>query len=340
MTGRITIAGQSLIQNTPLKTAVMQAFTERPLRRMQIQEIEQHSGLAANEIVTAIEALNVDGLTVGSRMPFEYYYDPRESVLSADCVAAYLNTRWWGKRILVGDELSSTIDIAKALPNEDACHGTVIAANAQTQGRGRQGSAWTSRHGRDLLITFLIRYTDWVPSPSLLSLYAATAVARVLETAYHLQPSIKWPNDLMADGGKLGGVIVESDHRHQTVYVSLGLNVHSRPSDWPSEIRNEAVSLTMLNDSEWKRDRILAQCGTTWETLWESMLSDRGEAVRGYWRRYSNTLGHRARLQYRGSELTGLAKDIDDTGALLFRSDDGETLTLVAEEVQNLRVEE
>ncbi len=341
MSSAWTIGGQHCIVNNSTRTGVMRVFRRKPLRYLSLTELMRETKLPAEIVVESIEELTADGLQIGCRSPGEYFFEPDEEILHPDTVAAQLATRWWGRQLLFGDELSSSIDIAKAiLERAIDPHGVVVAANAQTQGRGRQGNAWISPKGKDILMTFIVRIGDWPPPPSLLSLYTVTAVARVLDTAYGIPVSIKWPNDLMAEGRKLGGVLVERNLQHNVILASLGLNVHSKPSDWPETLRKQSVSLGMLTQEEIKRDTLMAQCGTTWEALWETLMADRGETVRGYWKYYSSTLGKRVHLLYRGQPVTGSALDIDEVGRLLFRCDEGSTFALLAEEVQQLRLEE
>jgi BirA family transcriptional regulator, biotin operon repressor / biotin---[acetyl-CoA-carboxylase] ligase len=336
----VILAGQRCAVNDAARTAVARVFRRKPLRYLALSDLARESKLPADAVVCVIEELKADGVRIGSRPPADYFYEPCEDVLHPDFIASLLQTRWWGNRLLTGDELTSTIDIGKAVLGSGNPHGTVAIANRQTKGRGRQGNAWVSPKGKDLLLTFIIDSGEWQPSPSLLSLYTATAAARVLDTAYGVPIEIKWPNDLMCGGRKLGGVLVERDLQYGVILASIGLNVHSKLSDWPEAMRDQSVSLSMLTEEELHRDLLIAQCGTTWEALWESMMADRGETVRGYWKQYSSTLGRRIRLYYRGQLMTGAALDIDEVGRLIFRSDDGSTLALLAEEVQQLRMEE
>ncbi len=328
--------------NQSEQTAVMRVFRRRPLNYLHFNDIAREARLTADAAIRAIASLKTEGVRIGSRQPSEYFYEPRDEILHPDIIASQLNTRWWGKRILASDEIPSTIDIAKScLAILDDPHGLVVIANMQTQGRGRQGNTWLSPQGKDILLTFIISNSDWTPTPSLLSLYTATAAARVLDTAYGIPISIKWPNDLMVDGRKLGGVMVERDDQHGVVLASMGLNIQSQPADWPMALRTQSTSLAMLDtDEELHRDTIIAQCGTTWEALWQSMMTDRGETVLGYWKQYSSTIGKRVNLQHRGANMTGAALDIDEVGRLIFRADDGQVLALIAEEVQHLRMEE
>ncbi|MFB3784876.1 MAG: biotin--[acetyl-CoA-carboxylase] ligase [bacterium] len=337
---RAWIGGQAGRWNEASRTAVMRVFVERPLAYVMLEEIARASGLSRGVAAAAIEALIGEGVKIGSQTPLEYFYEPDAGVMHPDSVAARLCTRWWGRSVWVGEEITSTIDIAKERFIQRDPHGIVIAAEYQKQGRGRQGSPWVSRKGRDLLVTFIIQLADWEPSPALLSLYAVTAVARVLDTAYQVPVSIKWPNDLIIQGRKAGGVLVEKILARRAVLVSLGLNVHSGPADWPPELRGQTISLALARNEDWQRDLLLAQCGTLWEALWEHMVQDRGETVRGYWRQYSSTLGRRIILRHRQQSLTGMALDIDEWGRLIFRAGDGRILHLLQEEVRDLEVRE
>ena len=271
---------------------------------------------------------------------YGYFYDPDESILHPDAVAAHLRTQWWGRIIYTADELSSTIDVAKKMISESNAdrHGTVILANTQTKGRGRYGNRWVSPKGKDILLTFLIKNRGWEPSISLLTLYTAITVVRVLNTAYDLAAAIKWPNDIIFEGRRLGGVLVERDKSADYQIMSLGLNVHSRPKDWPPDVRHRAASLSMIKDVPWQRDVLIAQCGITWEMQWEIMNQDHGHMIREYWNRYSTTLNKTVSILYKGKAISAFAKSIDHDGGLVLLTDNGAEISLVPEEVQMLKV--
>ncbi|MBZ0256075.1 biotin--[acetyl-CoA-carboxylase] ligase, partial [bacterium] len=290
------------------------------------------------EVVQAIEWLQSEGVGVIVTAPGVYAYDPNNQRLHPDVINAQLKTKWWGRRCLVAEQISSTIDAARELAKQPPAHGLLVAAEHQIRGRGRQGAAWVSPSAKDLLLTFAVRIRDWTPSLSFLSLYAAVAVARVLDTAYQIPIGIKWPNDLTIDDKKLGGVLVEIDSQQNLVYVSLGLNVLSCPDDWPEETRGFAVSLAMAKNENWNRNFLLAQLGSTWEALWEGAAQDQGEAVLGYCRLYSTTLGQNVIFQKNGKKITGRAAEIDESGCLVILHEDGSRRAFLLEDVCELRV--
>lgn len=327
------------LTNNTEKTAVMRFFVKNPLKRINIETLTHQTKLSSPQLIQTIEHLKQEGLNIHSYGVNQYYYEPNEKHLHPDVISCQLNTQWWGHQMHTFDEINSTIDMAKSFISHPKSHGRVCIAEYQHQGRGRQGNPWLSQKGNDILMTFILELNTWNPSPALMSLYAAVAVARVLDTAYNLPIKIKWPNDIIAQGKKLGGVLVELDHLHRIVLVSLGLNVHSQPSNWPEHLRGQSTSLIELNPTEeWQRTHLLAQCGTTWEGLWETTLRDHGEAIRGYWKRYSTTLYKHVQLQRRGRLITGVTQGIDELGRLIFTAADGTKYHLLVEEVQHLRV--
>ena len=107
-----------------------------------------------------------------------------------------------------------------------ACHGTLITADAQSAGRGRQGRTWSAPAGRALLGSLIVR-----DPPRLLPLAAGVAVA---EVAGRRPAQVKWPNDVLIDGAKVAGILVEGRPQENWAVVGIGLNVAVRESDFPA----------------------------------------------------------------------------------------------------------
>ncbi len=118
-----------------------------------------------------------------------------------------LFTRVVGKRLIFFQEIPSTMDEASRLAQEGAEEGTVVVAGSQTAGRGRQGRNWVSRQG-NLYLSIIFRPTlEVLP---MISILAGVAAVRAIRKTTGLEPGIKWPNDVMLDGKKAGGILVES----------------------------------------------------------------------------------------------------------------------------------
>ena len=126
------------------------------------------------------------------------------------------------------DEVTSTLDIAHPLAQEGAPEGTLILAERQTAGRGRSGRTWASAEGAGLWMTLIERTRD-DPALEVLSLRVGLAAARALEAFTSGELRVKWPNDLMLDDGKLGGILIESRWRDERVdWVAIGVGINCR----------------------------------------------------------------------------------------------------------------
>jgi BirA family transcriptional regulator, biotin operon repressor / biotin---[acetyl-CoA-carboxylase] ligase len=130
--------------------------------------------------------------------------------------------------------VDSTNARARELATAGAPHGTVVSAAEQSAGRGRQGRTWSAAAGRALLCSVVIRGV-----PALLPLAAGVAVAEVVGPAALL----KWPNDVLVDGRKVAGILVEGRLQEGWAVVGIGLNVALRVSDFPPELRGGAGTL-------------------------------------------------------------------------------------------------
>jgi BirA family biotin operon repressor/biotin-[acetyl-CoA-carboxylase] ligase len=146
----------------------------------------------------------------------------------------------------------STNARARELVEAGAPHGTVVTADEQTAGRGRQGRSWSAPAGKALLYSAVLRPLD--ERHLLLPLAVPLAVC---ETAEELQPriecAIKWPNDVWVEGRKLAGVLIEAKPQDGWAVIGVGTNLTIAPDEFPPELRETAVSLfppTPLNAAD------------------------------------------------------------------------------------------
>jgi BirA family biotin operon repressor/biotin-[acetyl-CoA-carboxylase] ligase len=147
---------------------------------------------------------------------------------------------------------TSTNERARALAAAGAPHGTLVTAAEQTAGRGRQGRTWTAPPGRSLLCSVVVR-----DPPRLLPLAAGAAVAGAVEVALRAvadraaeaaapapaRVAIKWPNDVLLDGRKVAGILVEGRPQERWAVVGIGLNVAVAETDFPPELTGRAATL-------------------------------------------------------------------------------------------------
>jgi BirA family transcriptional regulator, biotin operon repressor / biotin---[acetyl-CoA-carboxylase] ligase len=210
----------------------------------------------------------------------------------------------------------STNERAKQLAAAGAPHGTLVTADEQTAGRGRQGRAWTSPPRSAVLMSLVLRELD-----ERLPLTAAVALCEALP----LEAAIKWPNDVWIEGRKVAGILVEG--RPQEGWAVLGVGVNVTTERFPVELAESATSLRLAGSA--------ATPAQVLTDLLESLsrwLSAPPERVLETWRSLDALKGERVR--WTGGE--GIADGIDDSGALRVETGSG-LVTLDAGEVHLLR---
>ncbi len=206
----------------------------------------------------------------------------------------------------------STNALARDLASRGAPHGTTVTAREQSAGRGRQGRKWLAPPGRAVLCSVVIR-----DPPRLLPLAAGVATAEVVGSAAKL----KWPNDVLVDGRKVAGILVEGRPQEHWAVLGIGLNVALRAEDFPPELRDTAGTMGLALDAvEPTLERLL-------DSLGQWIDSDPGLVLEGV--RARDAL-HGFPVRWGGGE--GEAAGVDDDGRLIVVTDDG-SITLEAGEV-------
>jgi BirA family biotin operon repressor/biotin-[acetyl-CoA-carboxylase] ligase len=216
-------------------------------------------------------------------------------------------------------EADSTMTLARRLAREGCPPFTVVTADQQTQGRGRLGRVWHSRPG-GLYFTIVLR-PDLPPQLSSLTTFAAGLTwVKLLEEDYGISVGLKWPNDLLAGERKLSGMLSEMEARGDLltfVNIGIGLNVNNDPGvDEPG-----AVTLSRLAGRPLSRRDLLEGFLDRFE---HRMSDPHGlDHIIAEWRPLAVTLSRPVKIVTTRETITGVARDVDDTGALILELADG-----------------
>jgi BirA family transcriptional regulator, biotin operon repressor / biotin---[acetyl-CoA-carboxylase] ligase len=215
-------------------------------------------------------------------------------------------------------QTGSTNTIARELAQRGAPDGTLVTATEQTAGRGRQGRAWTAPAGTSLSCSWVIRD----PGP-LLSLAAGVAVAEICGD----RALVKWPNDILVDGRKVSGILVEGRPQEHWAVLGIGVNVAVRPEQFPADISGRAGSLGLTPAD------VEVMLGRLRVVLEHWLDVSPAEVIAAF----------RARDALRGSHVSwdggqGVAAGIDQSGRLVVDIGTGEPLALDAGEVHLRRL--
>lgn len=245
------------------------------------------------------------------------------------------DTEWLGKRLEYREEIDSTNTEAKRLSADGACHGTVILANRQTAGKGRRGRVWESPVDSGIFMTLLLKPQIDVTKVSMLTLVAALAVSKAVREVTGCACQIKWPNDLVIEGKKICGILVEtgtSGMQIQHAAVGIGINVGQQ--EFPRELRDKATSLCMQTKGELSRAEI-AKKVCVWFEKYYARFEAQGDlsGLREEYEAQLANLGRSVMVLAAEGEYSGTALGITDTGELLVRTEDGKVREVLSGEV-------
>ena len=289
------------------------------------EAISDKLGLTRAAVWKHVEALRSQGYRIDAVPARGYRLTGVPDRLTPLELRPLLNTHDLGRVVHWFEEIGSTNDRAKELAEQGAEHGEVVVAEAQTSGRGRRGRAWASPARKNLYFSVVLR-PELPPSRAPeLTLVGSLAICDALRQA-GVQAGIKWPNDLLASGRKIAGILTElaaEPDRVEWVVLGAGVNVNARPEDFPAEVRDEATSILLERGQAAPRALFAAACLTALEDWIDRHAEEGFGPVRQAWRERSVTLGREVAVTVDGRELVGVAEDIDETGALLVRTGAG-----------------
>ena len=236
----------------------------------------------------------------------------------ASAIKAGLRSCRFGQRLHAYAQVGSTNDTAAALATQGAAEGTAVFAVEQTGGRGRRQRAWLSPAG-GLWLSVVLRPALPAEQWPLVGLAAGVGAARAVEEIAPVRVGLKWPNDLMIDEQKLGGVLVEA--RGPAVIAGIGINANIPLDRFPPDLRASATSLLARLAQPVDLAALARAVLEQFEGVYD-LLALNAEGVLADWRERDLTRGRQVRLSGH-EDLEGVAEDVDRTGALLVRTDAG-----------------
>jgi BirA family transcriptional regulator, biotin operon repressor / biotin---[acetyl-CoA-carboxylase] ligase len=214
------------------------------------------------------------------------FTDEKLDRLIADQLQAALSGGIIGREIIVLEQTSSTNDAISRVASTDGLpsvpEGLVVFAEHQTDGRGRCGNRWESTEGKGLWFSILLRPEIQLGDSGRLTIWAIEAIAGVVRTNFGLEPTIKLPNDVQLYGRKLSGVLVEmraQDKAPHMAVVGIGINVNQCRNDFPPDLQDRAISLTMALGQHVDRQNFAVALLKHLDLTYREKFSKQGEAI-------------------------------------------------------------
>ncbi len=246
-----------------------------------------------------------------------------------------------GREIIFFESVSSTndkaINIGRKSDNPD---GIVVIADEQSHGRGRFGRSWVSPPGVNLYFSVLLRPPILSRNASLLTLVSAVAVTTAIRDYTGLNAQIKWPNDILIDGKKTAGILIEMKSDRDSLYflaIGIGVNVNMPMEILPEDIRPHTTSLKAERGKKIDKITLLSQILAELENHYKLLLNGNKSALIKEWLSLNSTIGSKVKVQNQDRIISGTAKGIDETGQLILRLASGKLETVHAGEVTILK---
>lgn len=298
------------------------------------EELARKCGISRTMVWKHIKALETEGYGIEAVPSQGYRIISEPDIIRRADLLRGLKANVIGKELQLLQQTGSTNTLAMELASHGAREGTVIVAETQNAGKGRLGRTWVSPKG-NLYFSVILRPNIPLQKAPLLTLLAAVSIASVLKKACGIPAGIKWPNDILVQGKKISGILLEMSAdqdgvRH--VVLGIGINVNMDRASLPPQIRDSVT--TLAEEKERKQDRTLL-LRTIFEQLNRSYAAflHGPESILEEWRELNVTIGKNVAVRSMEELIEGEAVDIDQEGRLLIRMADGMVRSIASGDV-------
>ncbi|MGI8607961.1 MAG: biotin--[acetyl-CoA-carboxylase] ligase [Candidatus Dormibacteria bacterium] len=254
-------------------------------------------------------------------------------------LGAWLRTRWLGREMAYHEAIDSTQDEARRLAAVGAAHGLLVWAGSQTAGRGRLARSWQSPAASGLWFSVVLRPSVPAGRCAPLPMVVGAAVGEALDTLAPGRVGLKWPNDVLLDGGKVAGVLVEGHAAAgilEHAVVGVGVNLARPPGGFDGEIRDTAAAMSDATGEPPGAARTLAAILARLEDGYDELIAEGAAAARARWLGLADTIGRDVVAQAAGQAVRGKAIDLDPGGNLVILVD-GDRRVISYGEIEHLR---
>jgi BirA family transcriptional regulator, biotin operon repressor / biotin---[acetyl-CoA-carboxylase] ligase len=258
------------------------------------------------------------------------------TALDPSALLATMPTCRLGRPLVCLPSCASTNDEMAARAMAGAEEGTLIVAEEQTSGRGRRGRVWHSPASENLTFSLLLRPALPARQATPLTLLAGAALATSL-VGLGFSPRLKWPNDVLLDTPdglrKVAGILTEMASEGDRVrHVVLGVGINVNSETFPGELVTRATSLFLARGQRVDRGEVLAAFVRDFEPIYADFVAHGPSAGLATWNRHA-LLGQACSIDRDGKRIEGMAKNVDQSGALMIRIASGDVISVHAGEV-------
>jgi BirA family biotin operon repressor/biotin-[acetyl-CoA-carboxylase] ligase len=294
-------------------------------------------GISRVAIWGHIEKLRTHGFNVEAVRRKGYRLLEKPPQLDAILLTASLNTRNTPAELILLESVDSTNSEAERRLAAGAATPLVIISRVQTRGRGRMGRRWESEDCGNLYVSFAFRPRIRPSRMQDFTLWMGVNVCEALAATCRFDAGVKWPNDILYGGRKLGGMLTEArmdaDSTRDVIF-GLGLNINSQRTDWPADLAPRATSVADALGRAVEINRVSAAIISRVLTAFDRFVEgEHRDTFDRLWERFDLLRGRRIAILVGGERIEGTAEGLDPVGALRLRDDRGQVHRCLAGDV-------
>lgn len=299
------------------------------------EALSEQLGVSRTAIWKAVKSLKEEGFDISSVRNRGYLIQETSSELTESAVKSHLSPESCIKQVKVYDTIDSTNTEGKRLYQAGLRQAALIVAKEQTKGKGRRGRTWASPKDEGIFMSLLLMPDIDPTQASMLTLVAGLAVCQAIEALMAIKPMIKWPNDIVVEGRKVGGILTEMSAEMDYVHhVIVGMGINANQSTFHESIVDMAVSLKQICGQPVNRPALIGRITEHFEALYNRFIEegDLSFMTKAYNERCIN-VGAQLKVISRQGDTLGTGLGICPSGTLQIRQADGTITEVNAGEV-------
>ncbi len=309
---------------------ILALLYDRGERFFLLDDLAREAGLGQPELARALDDLREEGYRIEATPAYGVRL-VRPIKLTPFLIERDLPARRVGRSVICFDTVASTNDVAMASARQGDTDGLVVVAETQRRGRGRHGRQWLSPPGANILASvLLLAESDWSGHEAT-TIVAGVAVAEGIADACGLRTGLKWPNDVLLDGEKVAGVLVETRRQGDRLAVVIGMGINVNASPGSDEVDQPATNLARHAGGPVERTEVLRAVLRRLDG-WVGPLDEaRLDQLHAAWHARCAMINQRVRVRCDGAIYVGRVLDVSPMDGLTLHCDDGCRVQLSAE---------
>ncbi len=296
------------------------------------QALSSRLGVSRTAVWKHISNLRKMGFLIEAS-PSKGYSLKGEASFNGVEIRSALTTGTIGKKVFFYPSIDSTNIKAFELARSGEPEGTVVIADAQSNGKGRIGRRWESPPGVNVYTSIILRPDCPPQAAQNLTFLSAVAVAEAVGAVCPGRPTVKWPNDILIDSRKVAGILLEMDSEADRVHfviAGIGVNVNMKAMMLPDPVRSIATSLAEKSGHEVDRTHFVRTLYASVEKWYKIYLMEGFGPILSAWKGYFDAEGKPVKVISFNRSISGICAGVDESGALLVRDPAGAVVRIIS----------